>query len=72
MTKQEKLGTALVAICKAGEAIWESGLDPEDIQSITDDLCEVGIKIKRHLSKESQIAFMRWLEKKDQQAKARA
>lgn len=70
MTKQEKLGMALVAIYKAGEAIWESGLDPEDRDSITDDLCNVGNKIKRHLSEEAQIAFRRWLEKKDQQARA--
>ena len=70
MAKQEKIGKALVAICKAGEAIYESGMDPEDIESITDELCEIGVKIKKHLSEENQVAFRQWLEKKEQEARA--
>lgn len=70
MTKQEKIGKALIAICKAGEAICESGMDPEDMESITDELCEIGVKIKRHLSEENQVVFRQWLEKKEQEARA--
>ena len=72
MVKQENIGKALVAICKAGDAIYESGMPREEAEELTDDICVLGNKLKKYLSQTNQDKFYQWLIKKEKQAKERA
>ena len=65
MAKQEKIGKALVVICKAGEAICETDIDEGIKEGLTDDLLQIGFALTKYLSDENKEKFREWLRKKE-------